>query len=247
VSALADAARYLTIVPVPGARTNGLEGVGRAAAWFPVVGLSIGVLLVVVETVTSRLFPPLLGALLVVTTWKLVTGGLHLDGLADCLDGLGGRDPARRLAIMRDSRIGAFGTIGLILFLFLEIAAVSELTAAVRGAALIAAPAVARAMPPVIARLYSGARTEGHGAVFARAVGRWSVAVASGVALAVAVIALGWKGLIAVAVAALVAVAFAGFMVRRLEGVTGDVLGAVVESAELAVLLTVAAWVHGGR
>jgi adenosylcobinamide-GDP ribazoletransferase len=247
VSSLADAARYLTIIPVPGARANGLERVGRAAGWFPVVGLAIGVVLVVVEQVTSRLFPPLLAALLVVTVWKLVTGGLHLDGLADCLDGLHGRDPAHRLSIMRDSRIGAFGAIGLILFLFLEIATVAELTPPVRGAALLAAPAVARAMPPLVARLFSRARAEGHGAAFAGAVGRWSVPVALGVALGIAAIVLGWGGLGAVAVAALVAVAFAGFMARRLGGVTGDVLGAVVEGSELAVLLTVEAWAHGAR
>ena len=66
------------------------------------------------------------------TLWKLLTGGLHFDGPADCLDGLVGRDSVDRLRIMRDSRIGAFGAIGLILFLLLEVAAVSELTPAAR-------------------------------------------------------------------------------------------------------------------
>ena len=80
-----------------------------------------------VDSLTARLFPGLLGALLTVTAWKLLTGGLHLDGLADCLDGLVGRDREHRLAIMRDSRIGTFGAVGLILFLMLEIVTVAEL------------------------------------------------------------------------------------------------------------------------
>jgi adenosylcobinamide-GDP ribazoletransferase len=86
-----------------------------------------------------------------VTAWKLLTGGLHLDGLADCLDGLVGRDREHRLAIMRDSRIGTFGAVGLILFLMLEIVAVGELPPALRWRALIVVPTLARAVPPVLA------------------------------------------------------------------------------------------------
>ena len=96
-----------------------------------------GVTLAAVDSLTARLFPGLLGALLTVTAWKLLTGGLHLDGLADCLDGLVGRDREHRLAIMRDSRIGTFGAVGLILFLMLEIVTVAELGPAVRWRALI--------------------------------------------------------------------------------------------------------------
>ena len=114
------AVSYLTIVPVPRRRHAGLEEVGSAASWFPVVGAALGVVLAIVDAVTVRVFPALLAALLTVTTWKLLTGGLHLDGLADCLDGLGGRNAEERRTIMSDSRIGAFGAIGLILFLLLE-------------------------------------------------------------------------------------------------------------------------------
>src|ERR671930_1505650 len=119
------AVRYLTIVPLPGRTVHGVDALGRAAGWFPVVGLGLGLVLVGVERVTSVLFPSLLAALLTVTVWKLLTGGLHLDGLADCLDGLAGRDPAERRAIMSDSRIGAFGAMGLVIFRMLEVAALS--------------------------------------------------------------------------------------------------------------------------
>jgi adenosylcobinamide-GDP ribazoletransferase len=179
-----------------------------------------------------------------VTVWKLLTGGLHLDGLADCLDGLMGQDPEHRLAIMRDSRIGAFGAIGLILFLLLEIAAVAELPAPERSQALLAAPAVARAVPPLLARLFASARTDGQGATFSRSVTRVAPAAALGIALAVALLVLGAAGILALAIALAAAVGLARFLAGRLSGITGDVLGAAVETAELTVLLTVAAWSH---
>src|SRR5712691_5303895 len=141
MSGLVLAIRYLTILPVP-SRDATDRGLGRAAAWFPVVGLGLGLLLVGVDRVTARLFPPLLSALLTVTVWKLVTGGLHLDGLADCLDGLMGRDREHRLTIMRDSRIGTFGAVGLILFLMLEIVALTDLPPAQRWRVLVVAPTV---------------------------------------------------------------------------------------------------------
>ena len=235
------AIRYLTILPVPG-HDDTDRGLGRAAAWFPVVGLALGLLLVGVDRVTTLLFPPLLSALLTVTVWKLLTGGLHLDGLADCLDGLMGRDREHRLAIMRDSRIGTFGAVGLILFLMLEVVAVSDLPPAQRWRVLVAAPTVARAVPPLLARLFGAARSEGQGAAFVAGVRASGAAVALAVAALVAVAMLGVPGLVTAALALLVGVVAAWLIARRLGGLTGDVLGAAVEGAELALVLTVLAW-----
>ncbi|HET7342314.1 MAG TPA: adenosylcobinamide-GDP ribazoletransferase, partial [Methylomirabilota bacterium] len=154
MSGLLRAARYLTIVPLPGRATAGLAGLGRAAPWFPVVGLALGIVLAAADAALARVFPPLLVALLVVTLWKLLTGGLHLDGLADCLDGLGGRDPVHRRLIMSDSRIGTFGAIGLILFLMLLIVCLSGMPPPARRRALLLAPVVGRATAPLLARLF---------------------------------------------------------------------------------------------
>jgi adenosylcobinamide-GDP ribazoletransferase len=241
VSGLLLAIRYLTILPVPGRDDTG-RGVGRVAAWFPIVGLALGLLLVGVDGVTTRVFPPLLSALLTVTVWKLATGGLHLDGLADCLDGLMGRDREHRLAIMRDSRIGTFGAVGLILFLMLEIVAVTDVPPAQRWRVLVVAPTVARALPPLLARLVGAARNEGQGAAFVAGVRTSSAVVALSVAVLVSGAVLGVIGLVATMLALLVAVLTAWFLARRLGGLTGDVLGATVEGAELTVLLTVLAW-----
>jgi adenosylcobinamide-GDP ribazoletransferase len=245
VRGLVAAVRYLTIVPVGGARPHDTgPAPGQAALWFPVVGVGIGLVLVVVDRVAAALFAPLLVALVTVTVWKLLTGGLHLDGLADCLDGLPGTDAEHRLRIMRDSRIGAFGAIGLILFLMLEIAALSEIPSTDRWRALVAAPVIARAMPALMSRVFPQARREGQGASFARTRSRWAVPLALGVALVVAVLTLRALGVVALAAAALVALALGRFFARRLGGITGDVLGAAVEAAELTTLLTVSAWSH---
>jgi adenosylcobinamide-GDP ribazoletransferase len=242
VRGLVVAARYLTIVPLPGRGDARAEALGRSAAWFPVVGLGIGLAVAGAHVLGARLFPPLLAALLTVTAWKLLTGGLHLDGLADCLDGLAGRDPQHRLAIMRDSRIGAFGAVGLILFLFLEIAAVAEIAEPLRWRVLVVAPAVARALPVVVAHLCPPGRREGHGAAFQAGLSPVAVPVALAVAVAAALAGLGTAGAVALAAAGLAGLGAARFMAGRLGGVTGDVLGATVEVGELTVLLVTSAW-----
>ncbi len=242
MSGLVLAIRYLTILPVPGGGHAPPGGLGRASAWFPVAGVGLGALLVLVDHLATRVFPPGVSAVLTVVAWKALTGGLHLDGLADCLDGLAGRDREHRLAIMRDSRIGTFGAVGLVLFLVLEVVAVAEVAPAVRWRVLLAAPAIGRAMPPLLARLFGPARGDGQGAAFVAGVAVLGAGLAVAVALLIAFVALGAAGIAATALAVLVAWAGAAFLARRLGGLTGDVLGAAVEGAELVVVLTVLAW-----
>ncbi len=247
VKSLALALRYLTIVPIPAGEHVEPTTLGRAAPWFPLIGLGVGVVVAGTEQVTAMLFPPLLDALLTVTVWKLVTGGLHLDGLSDCLDGLVGRDAADRLRIMRDSRIGAFGAIGLILFLLLEVAAVAELPQPTRWRALLAAPAMARAMPPLVSWLFPPATALGQGAMFRAGLRRLGVLAAFALATVIALVALGAAGLLVLGLATGSAIALGWFSTRRLGGVTGDVMGACIEIAELLTLLTLVAWTHGPR
>jgi adenosylcobinamide-GDP ribazoletransferase len=247
VTGLVVAARYLTIVPVPGPARVSADALGRAAPWFPVIGFGIGVALAATERVTQVIFPLLLAGLLTVTAWKLLTGGLHLDGLADCLDGLGGHDAEHRLAIMRDSRIGAFGTLGLILLLLMEIAALTEMPSSVRAGALLVAPTVARATPPLLARLFPPAKQEGLGAAFGAGVSALAAPIALSIALVVAIGALRGLGIVVLVVSIVSALVLTRFFAARVSGITGDVLGAAIEIAELAGLLTVSAWSHLGR
>lgn len=239
---LVTAVRFLTIVPLPGRHVQGAEALGRAAIWFPLVGVALGAVLVGADRVLSRLFPPLLSALLVLTLWKFLTGGVHLDGLADCLDGLGARDPARRLAIMRDGRIGTFGAVGLILLLLLALAALAELAQPIRSAALLLAPLVGRYAPLLLARTFHPLSHEpSTGGAFMRAVsGAAALAGAAMVAVSAWLILGIWGELVA-AVGLGAALASGWIFSRRLRGLTGDGLGAGVELAELTILLSVVA------
>jgi adenosylcobinamide-GDP ribazoletransferase len=247
VKSLTLALRYLTIVPIPAGQHVEPKTLGGAAPWFPLIGLGVGLVIAATERVTAMLFPSLLDALLTVTVWKLITGGLHLDGLSDCLDGLVGRDAGDRLRIMRDSRIGAFGAIGLILFLLLEVAAVSELPQPIRWRALLVAPAVARAMPPLVSWLFPPATPLGQGAMFRSGLRPWGVLAAFALATVIALFTLHAAGLLVLGLATGSAIALGWFHTRRLGGVTGDVLGACIEIAELLTLLTLVAWTHGLR
>lgn len=246
MSGFVTAARYLTVVPLPGRVPGDPGALGRSAGWFPVVGTVLGAVLAVGDRGFSTLFPPILAALLTLTAWKLLTGGLHLDGLADSLDGLMGRDRDHRLRIMRDSRIGVFAAVGLIFVLLLELLALAELPAETRWRALLAAPAVGRAAPPLLAVLFGAARSDGQGALFAGGVRPSGSALAAVSALVVSLVLLGATGAAAFGIGLAAVVAVGGFLSGRLGGLTGDGLGAAVEIGELAVLLTLVSWNHLG-
>lgn len=241
------ALRFLTIVPVPGRESEGLFALGRAAWWFPVVGLMLGGALALSARAADALFPPLVAAVLLVAVWKVATGGVHLDGLADSLDGLAGRDAARRLAIMRDAHIGVFGAAGLVLLLLLTVTALGALSAPLRLRVLVLAPVIGRVAPLLVgAWLAPATPGQGLGAAFAAGLSRWAGAVH---ATAGCVLAAGLLGIWGAAVAAAawgLALLAAVFVARRLGGLTGDVLGAVVEVAELGALLGAAAGAHRG-
>ncbi len=238
---------FLTVLPVrtpppqPGgpAADLGLT-LGRAGAWFSVVGLGLGALLAAAHFLLAHLFPASLTAALVVALWAALTGGLHLDGLADCCDGLlASVSPERRLEIMRDPRLGAFGGAGLTLFLILKVLAVASLTAALSFWAFIFSAALARWLILLVA-LQPAARPGGLGADFARGITPSILALAALTPLILVALG-GWRALMAVVVAGLVTVAIVGLARARLGGVTGDVFGLTVELTELAALLVFAA------
>lgn len=229
--------QFLTRLPVGSGGMAGAD-LGRSCAWFPLPGVAMGLLVAAAVRLAGPHLPPALLGVLAVAALAWMSGGLHLDGLADVCDGLaGGRgDRERTLAIMRDSRIGAVGATALLLVLAAKAAALGDLAA--RGATwpLVAAPAVARfaAVPLVV--LFPYARPEGLGKAFHGTAGVREIAVAA--ALAAAVIAPLAPGSLAPAAAALAAAGVLSLIVqRRLGGLTGDAYGASVELAELAYLV----------
>jgi len=245
VDYLVLAVRFLTIVPVPGREGTGLGALGRAAWWFPAVGVGLGACLVAADHVFALLFPPLLGSILVIGLWKVLTGGIHLDGLADVFDGLAGRDAERRLAIMRDSRIGVFGATALVLCLLILTGALDALPAVRRPAILLLAPAVGRLAPLLIGPLFPAATPgQGAGAAFLDGLSPWAAPVSVAGLWILATALLGpWGGLL-VSFALGSVLLWAVFVASRLGGLTGDALGSSVEVCELATLVAAAALTH---
>ena len=180
-------------------------------------------------------------ALLALACGALLTGGLHEDGLADCADGFGGgRDPARRLEIMKDSRIGAHGALALILAVGLQTAALGALPAGAGAAALIGAHALSRAaLVPVMSALpYARPPRDARVApLFPETGARTAAVVLAAVALAAAL-----GGLWALCAGSLAAWGAAALLRRGLGGWTGDGLGAAQQLSFTAFLLGAAAW-----
>lgn len=237
----AVAAAFLTVIPVADPTARPLAG----SIWaFPLVGAGIGgvaaVAFVLAQLAGLGDWP---AALLAVLAGLLATGALHEDGLADAADGLfGGDDRERRLMIMRDSRHGTFAVLALVLSVGLRAAALAEIGEVVRaGLALVAAHAASRALLAPALFVLPPARADGLGANAGRP-NAAATAAALVIAFAIAAAALGpLHAAIAFGFAAAAAVAAGAFARRRIGGQTGDVLGALQQIAEIAMLLAAAA------
>ena len=235
---LAAALGLLTRLPVPvdGARAMAR---GAGAAWaYPLVGALVGALAGAVCVLGAWLgLPPPLWAGLAVAALVIVTGALHEDGLADTADGLwGGWTRDRRLEIMRDSRIGSYGVVALVLVLGLRAGALASLSPAAAALGLIACGALSRAAMVALWSALPPARTDGLSANTGQP-GRVTALLAVGLGTGLAILACGVAGL-AATVVGVVAAAVVGLIARaKIGGQTGDVLGAAQQMADVAALL----------
>jgi len=209
---------------------------GRAAGWYPLVGLVIGLLVAAVWMVSSWALPPLVCAGLALAAWIILTGGLHLDGLADCCDGLLHPSNAeRRLAIMKDPHLGAFGVMGLGLALLLKFAALASLPPDRAPLAILLAASLARWVI-LLAGTQPLARPGGMGADFTSGLNK--SALAWGAVIPLVLTALpGPQGLLALAITLLAALGLLRLARARIGGVTGDVFGLLVETTEIITLI----------
>jgi adenosylcobinamide-GDP ribazoletransferase len=237
---LTTAFGFLTRLPI---RSQAVEGIdlARSLPWFPLVGAALGLALTGGERLLRGHLSAGVIAVLLVALLAILSGGLHLDGLADVFDALGGArgDRARMLAIMKDSRIGAHGAVALFLVLAAKLLAISEVVARGEAWPLFAFPVFARwAVTPLVV-FFPYARAEGLGKPF-NGYGRpIHVAWAAGITVAL----LAWSGsrLILPAAAALaVTLAVGVWLDRRIGGLTGDVYGAAIELSEVTFLIAAA-------
>ncbi|SDD96635.1 adenosylcobinamide-GDP ribazoletransferase [Ruegeria marina] len=214
-----------------------------AAVWaFPLAGLAVGLLACLAGALAQAggLSPlAVAGSMLVVMVMS--TGAMHEDGLADTADGLwGGFTPERRLEIMKDSRIGTYGVLALILSQVLRLAALAALAASGALWSLLAAAVWSRALMPVLMAALPNAR----GAGLSQSVGRPAPApVALGLALAcgLSLLVAGFAAGIPALLAALAALGLAALARAKIGGQTGDILGAAQQVAEIVFLLALSA------
>lgn len=208
---------------------------GRAAVWYPLVGLVIGALTWLAWTGARLLFSPLLAGVLALLVWVVLTGGLHLDGLADCCDGLlASVTHEHRLEIMKDPHVGAFGVIGLILVLLLKAAGLASIASDSGFAILLAASLARWCILP--AGLIPLARPSGMGADFATGLRRSFIFWGTVIPLTLALL-LGARGVLSALAGVGAAALILWFAKSRIGGVTGDVFGMLVEIVETVVLL----------
>ena len=237
---LALAWGLLTSLPLPFLPKDAKASLGRSAAFYPLVGLVLGGILAGAGWLLYQFLPPGLAAAILLALWVALTGMLHLDGFMDSCDGLlPPRHRERRLEIMKDSRVGAFGVVAVVLLLLVKFSALAALPAGYRLVTLVTVPVLARwAMTWAMAR-YPPARTEGLAEFFRRGLGWPQLGLASALALMVALGLLGLAGFVFVVITWLTTIVVAGLARGRLGGLTGDVYGTICETTE-AVLLVAA-------
>lgn len=238
---LSAAVIFLTRLPLPALRQPPEDQLARAARYFPVAGLIVGVITGIVWLIAHSHVGATLAAGLALAAGVLATGALHEDGLADCCDGLGGgASREKALEIMRDSRIGTYGAIGLLFSFGLRWSALATFAAGTGFTALLVAHTVSRAMIVVTVALLRYAREDGTAAPLAAGIEGGEVGIAVAIAFGVTSVLAGWAGIYALVLSAILGGFVIWLLLRRLKGYTGDGLGAVQQVTEIAALVALA-------
>ena len=229
---------FLTAIPV-GIGEQEPMAMGKAIPWFPVVGAGIGALVGGVAWFATIWLSPVVGAVLAVIAGLLLTRGFHEDGLADTADGFGGGwSPEERMAIMKDSRIGTYGGLALVATVLVRVLLIAELPRDDVVLASIATHTLARSGVLVLMMFVRQAKTDGLGASYLENSPRWSLALGTAVGIGLASAAVGVAVLPALVAVGITTGGMGLLAVRKIRGLSGDVLGAAEQLSEAGVLLT---------
>lgn len=227
---------FLTILPVGPIQPGPM---GAARAYFPLVGLGLGGLLAGLDLAASQVLPPPVVGALLVAGLLVLTRALHTEGFLDTCDGLlGGRDRESRLAILRDSHVGAFAAIGGACLLLLKWTLLAGIPESERLGLLILFACFSRFAMVAAMSVFPYARTQGLGTAFQDGASWRQLALALLTAAVAGGLLLGIAGLLLLAIATVVALGLGLWFRRLLDGMTGDTYGATNEVAEVTVLLT---------
>lgn len=228
------ALQFLTLIPVKVSQTS-RERFGQSLIYFPVVGLLLGLSLALLSLLLARFdFPALSANMLIIVLQVVLTGGLHLDGLSDTCDAIfSGKNREQMLAIMRDPRAGVMGVLGIVCVLLLKLAFLNAVSVALRPAAIILMCTLGRWSLVLAMWAFPYARAEGKAKDYIEGLTPRIVGIATLICLLIAVLFKGlWVMILVAGVAYLIGVGAK----KKLGGITGDVLGATNEMAEVTVL-----------
>jgi adenosylcobinamide-GDP ribazoletransferase len=235
MTALLGAFQFLTLIPPIIKRPFTDRELGQSVGFYPLVGLILGAILYGVNDRLSLILPDLPRAALILSLWVISTGALHLDGFLDACDGLfGGFTPEKRLEIMRDERIGAFGFAGGFLLLLLKFTAIAALPP--RSLPLLSVPVLSRWGMSAALVLFPYGREQGVGRVMKDNTSWIQFLIATGIALLTAWFTAQGMGLIIFGTAALLLYGLVRFTLTRIPGLTGDIYGALNEFLEALLL-----------
>ncbi|MBI2979771.1 MAG: adenosylcobinamide-GDP ribazoletransferase [Chloroflexi bacterium] len=239
---------FLTIIPLPIRREISPEEVGRSLGYFPVVGVIIGLILAGLNWLFRWFLPPTVISGLLIVAMVLISGALHLDGFIDTCDGIAGhRTVEDRWRVMHDSRVGAFGVIGVFLLLLVKYVSLSSLPESWLTITLLVMPVVSRWAMVYAVFAYPYARPDGLGLAFKQGASWQRLAIATVITLLTVTLLAWWAGdsyfylagLVIMMVIWVVVVVMADYLQRKLSGLTGDTYGAINEVAEVSVLILI--------
>ena len=234
IKGLISAIGFLTIIPV---KSHNITE--RTLFWFPLVGLSLGVILVILNSAFIKFFPSNLNIIILLTIYIMLTGALHLDGFADTVDAIAGGNgnKNRILEIMSDSHIGSIGVVALICLLGLKYVSLINLTGTTFNKVLLIMPLMGRWSMVFSMLLSKPAKTEGLGKYFISNVSILSVILSTLITAIFLFLLLGQKCVYILGAVIIVVLLINLFFNKILGGITGDILGAVCEISELTTLL----------
>ena len=211
---------------------------GQALGWYPAVGLLLGLVLLLLDRGLEQLLPVGPASALLIAALALLSGGLHLDGVADTADGMALQgDRAQRLGVMSAGNLGPAGAMALAIVLLVQWSALAELAGPLRSAGLLLAPAMARWTVAPAAALFKPARPRGLGHALQQGVWPLAAPLSALIAFGAAVALFGPAGALLPLIAAAAAIVLAAAAARMLHGVTGDTFGAAIEVAQATTLL----------
>lgn len=231
------ALQFLTVIPVRIARRFGSAEMAASMVYFPLIGLLLGLILAALNAAVSSALPGLVTGVILTGTLAALTGGLHIDGLADTADAFfSGKDVSGKLKIMKDSRIGAMGAAAVCLALILKSSLFASLNPAIAFGGLLLAPAAGRCCLLLPALAFRYGRNKGTGKAFISLVSARTVVAAFGATLLLSFGILGIPGGISLIFAGVASLGVGRIISKSIGGITGDALGAVNEMAELVFL-----------